>query len=304
MALAVCGPTAVGKSAAAARAAARIGGEIVNADSRQIYAGMPIGTGWPSREIMALAPHHGYGLICPAERYSAGRFVADATRTIAEISARGHVAIVVGGTGLYLEALAGSMPLDRSVADEAIKQRVQSEAALHRQSTLHAWLASLSPPAAARVPAGDSYRTLRALEAALADRDGRKFADRPALAVELRVLVIDCERSILGARIARRIEAMFESGIIEEARAIRERHADAPALTGLGYAEALAYYDGALTRSEALRAAIARTQRYAKRQQTWFRRMRGAHAIDATHLAIDDLAEAIASEARKLSAPA
>ena len=304
MALAVCGPTASGKSAAVARAAALVGGEIINADSRQIYQGTSVGTGWPDRETTALAPHHGYGVVPLWDRYNAGRFVRDAARMIERIIARNRVPILVGGTGLYIEALAGTMPLDRPVADDAIKERVRSETAFHDQSTLHAWLASLSPQAAARLPAGDAYRTTRALEAALSQRAGTNAADSLRPAIDLRIVIVDVQRAALNPRIAARTEAMFNGGLVDEALRIRERYAAAPALSGLGYAEALAYHDGAATRDEAVREAVRRTQRYARRQRMWFRRMRDARLIDATKLAADDVAEAIAREAREISLPA
>lgn len=170
-ALALCGPTASGKSELASLLAQEIGGEIVNADSRQLYAGMRIGTGWPSDEQFARAPHHGYGTLSPDDHYSAGLFVTDARAEIARIVARGRTPIVVGGTGLYIEALAGSMPLDRPYADDELRERIRFEAAVHPHAVLREWLAAIAPHAAARITAGDRYRTLRALEAALAGRE-------------------------------------------------------------------------------------------------------------------------------------
>ena len=170
-ALALCGPTASGKSELASRLAAEIGGEVVNADSRQIYAGMRIGTGWPSDEQFARAPHHGYGTIAAGDRYSAGRFVEDARATINDVIARNKLPILVGGTGLYIEALAGSMPLDRPIAGDELRARVRHEADVHPHAALRSWLEAIAPDAAARIKPGDRYRTLRAIEAALAARE-------------------------------------------------------------------------------------------------------------------------------------
>ena len=293
-ALAVCGPTASGKSELASLLAQEIGGEIVNADSRQLYACMRIGTGWPSDEQFARAPHHGYGTLPPDEQYSAGRFVADARAQIVDIAARGHVVIVVGGTGLYIEALAGSMPLDRPVADDVLRERVRHEASIHPHAALREWLASIAPDAAARITAGDRYRTLRALEAALAQRDcgvpasrGRARAQErgtadASKAIHLDIAVLELPRQQIDARIAERVRAMFEGGLVAEAQAVAGSFPGAPALTGIGYAEALAYAGGLVTRSEAIASTVKRTRAYAKRQQTWFRRLESAVRIDAS----------------------
>jgi len=296
-ALALCGPTASGKSELASRLAQEVGGEVVNADSRQIYAGTRIGTGWPSDEQLARAPHHGYGALSPDERYSAGRFVSDARAQIAGIVARGRLPIVVGGTGLYIEALAGSMPLDRPIADDALRERVRREAAVHPHAVLREWLETIAPHAAARSAAGDRYRTLRALEAALAEREDA-FESRaqergtasagPASRgrdynVRLDIVVLDVPREQLDARIGDRVRAMFERGLVAEAQAIARSFPAAPALTGIGYAEALAYAGGLASRDEAVASTIKRTRAYAKRQRTWFRRI-----ASATHIAALD----------------
>lgn len=285
---------------------------MVNADSRQIYAGMRVGTGWPSDEQLARAPHHGYGTLAPDERYSAGRFVEDARVTIAAIAARNKLAILVGGTGLYIEALAGSMPLDRPIADEELRARVRREADVHPHAALRSWLEAIAPDAAARIKPGDRYRTLRAIEAALAGRenlgDGRErpLASSPELRsgatgrhdLDLTIVVLDASPELLEARIAQRVRTMFAGGLIEEARTIRSTFGDAPALSGIGYAEALAFLDGTATRDEAVAAAIRRTRAYAKRQQTWFRRIASAQRLDAfdaqTPSALRELARGLA----------
>ena len=285
-ALALCGPTATGKSELASLLAQHVGGEVVNADSRQIYAGMRIGTGWPSDEQFARAPHHGYGTIAPSERYSAGRFVEDARATIAGITARGAIPILVGGTGLYIEALAGTMPLDRPVADDQLRTRLRAEAATHPPEVLRDWLLAIAPDAAARISPGDRYRTLRALEAALAvgeiqepsEHGGRRARGEPA---RLTVVVLEAAPAALAGQISSRVHAMFEHGLIEEALAVRREHGDAPALTGIGYAEALSYAGGTATRADAVSRTIERTRAYAKRQRTWFRRIADAVRLDA-----------------------
>ena len=283
--IAICGPTSSGKSEIAVAVAEAVGGEIVNADSRQVYRGLDVGTGVPSRELMARVPHHLFGFVDPCVRYSAGAYVHDALAAIDGIVERGRVPIVVGGTGLYVEALAGTMPLDRPVADDDVRHRVKDEALVHPQEFLHGWLERIAPSAALRVPAGDRYRTLRAMEAALMLRSAPP-ALRPELPaasrrVALRVAVLNLDEVELRRRIGARVQAMYDNGLVEEAVAVWRRCADAPALTGLGFAEALGWYRGEATRAEAVAATVARTVRYARRQRTWFRRMRGALAVDA-----------------------
>ncbi len=292
-ALCVCGPTSSGKSDAALAAAEAVGGEIVNADSRQIYAGMRIGTGWPSIEAMARVPHHLYGLIAPSERYNAVRFAADARAAIADIALRGRLPIIVGGTGFYIEALAGTMPIDRPAGGDSLRRRVLSEAQTHPHEMLREWLAALDPAAAARVPAGDRYRTLRAIEAALAARDARSEVGRepaedaaPRAEIRLTIILLRVARDELRARIARRVVEMFAAGLEEEAGSVRARWPSAPGLTSIGYAEALAIADGAATRAEAISRCTLRTSQYAARQETWFRRFRTARVTEAGDRAV------------------
>ncbi len=299
--VALCGPTSSGKSTIGMRLAQALNGEVVNADSRQVYAEMLIGTGQPDETMKRAVPHHGYCILSPAERFSAGRFLEISAPVIAQVAARGRLPVVVGGTGLYLEVLKGSMPLDRPVADAKLKERVRREAQVHQQSTLHEWLSTISPSAAARVEPRDSYRTLRALEVCLALRDapqrGRIMGGPTPAKYQTMTIVLQVDRAALQARIARRVEGMFQAGLVDEAVAVRARYGNAPGLSGLGYAEALAFYRGAATIHEAIRLTIRRTCQYAKRQQTWFARMRDALIIDATD--VQAAAEAVIRAARE-----
>jgi tRNA dimethylallyltransferase len=281
-ALAVCGPTAAGKSEAAVLVAELLGGEIVNADSRQVYRDMTIGTCAPSAASLRRVPHHLYAFVDPCRRYSAGEYVIDARSACDAIVSRGNLPIIVGGTGFYVDTLRG----------------VRAEASTHPHEALREWLAAMSPDAAAKVTPGDRYRTLRAIEGVLA----RRSVSPPdphmpiAPAPRVRVAVLAVETRELARRISSRVREMFDRGLVDEAISIAARCVDAPALTGLGYAEALGYVRGEITRDEAIRSAIARTCRYAKRQRTWFRRMRDALVVEG-----DDprrSAEAIAEFAR------
>jgi tRNA dimethylallyltransferase len=280
-ALAICGPTASGKSEAALLVAEALDGEIVNADARQVYRYMPVGTGMPSRAAMRRVPHHLFAFVDPCARYSAGAYVGDALAAIENIAARGRLPIVVGGTGFYIDVLRGAMPLDRPFGDDDVRARVRSEAAIHPHEALREWLSVLSPARARDVAAGDRYRTLRMLESVIASRGltgaaRRKGAGRTA---RLKIVVLDIDRDELACRIGRRANAMFDGGLIDEAVAVWRRCPEAPALSGLGYAEALAWHRGEARRDEAVRLTTLRTCRYAKRQRTWFRRMRDAMVV-------------------------
>ncbi|GAC1572078.1 MAG: tRNA (adenosine(37)-N6)-dimethylallyltransferase MiaA [Candidatus Elarobacter sp.] len=274
--LVLTGQTASGKSALAMELAARFDAEIVGADSRQIYRGMPIGTAAPSDADRARVAHHLVGFLDPREQYSAARFVRDALAAIDGIHARGRRAIVAGGTGFYVRALAGDVELS-PVRDEALRGRLAREARVHPVDALFDWLQALQPARAARVPPRDPYRVTRALEIALSQRGGIAAAPAqpPAPDANLRLrgigfrkLFLDIDAECLHERIERRVDAMLAAGLLEEAERIGP---DAVAADAVGYREALAYRAGWSTRDE-LRALLVRnTRRYAKRQATWFR---------------------------------
>ncbi len=292
--LILTGPTASGKSALALQLAEHFDAEIVGADSRQIYGGMEIGTAAPSAADRARVPHHLVGFLDPQERYSAARYVRDALAAIDEIHARGKRAIVVGGTGFYVRSLAGDVSLS-PVRDEALRERLAHEVRVHPTEALAEWLTSLNATLAARVPAGDPYRLTRALEIALADRDGvpvltESTADNLRVrGITYRKLYLDIDREVLAERIALRTDAMLANGLIDEAERIGP---DVVAADAVGYREALAYRAGWST-YDALRAHLARnTRRYAKRQATWFR-----VEPDLMRIAADDRAAAFAAAA-------
>lgn len=254
---------------------------------------MRIGTGWPPSEAFALVPHHGYGAIQPDAPYSAARFVGDAREQIEAVCNRGRAPIVVGGTGFYVEALTGRMLLDRPPASDAVRARLRREAAVHPPAVLHAWLSAIEPETALRISPGDRYRVVRRLETILARRAGDALTAGPAApnrAITFSLVVLTTSRDVLASRIASRVREMFAAGLVDEALRVRTRFGDAPALTGLGYREALAFADGLASQAEALAALRLRTMQYAKRQQTWFRRIH-----DAQRIASDDIEAAAAA---------
>ncbi|MBV8116513.1 MAG: tRNA (adenosine(37)-N6)-dimethylallyltransferase MiaA [Candidatus Eremiobacteraeota bacterium] len=272
--LIVAGPTASGKTPLAIELARRFDAEIVGADSRQIYRGMPIGTAAPSPEQLAAIPHHCVGLVDPCERYSAARYVGDALAAIDAIHQRGKRAIVVGGTGFYLRALVGAVELAPAY-DERLRNRLHDEARMHPPEFLHQWLALLDARRAADLDARDTYRILRGLEIALArdarERDGplRTLASEGITWI---TIALDVALTELDARIEQRCAAMLRAGFVEEAERIGEA---APAASAVGYPQALAYLRGWGTSSELRALLIRATKRYARRQRAWFRRERG-----------------------------
>jgi tRNA dimethylallyltransferase len=271
--LILTGPTASGKSALALALAERFDAELVGADSRQIYHEMPIGTAAPTPADRARVPHHLVDVLDPHERYSAARFVADALHAIDAIAARGRRAIVVGGTGFYVRALTGDVTLSPA-HDAAVRERLAREARIHPPEALAAWLAALAPARAAAIAPNDPYRITRALEVALAEREGAERGDGAAAqtlrsrGIPYRKVALTVDPAVLADRIDARVDAMLVAGLVEEAERIG---ADAVAADAVGYREALAYLAGWSTFDE-LRAHLARnTRRYAKRQATWLR---------------------------------
>ena len=268
----LAGPTSSGKTDLAIALAQELGGEIVGADSRQIYRGMPIGTAAPTAAQQQAARHHLVGFLDPRERYSAAGFVRDALAAIAGILARGKQPIVAGGTGFYIRALTGDVAL-AGARDENLRARLAREALIHPPEVMHAWLVALDPARAVALDPADRYRVARALEVALARR-----SDAAPIDVERRSLrtegipyvkaYLDVPIAQLEPRIETRVDRMLEEGLLEEA----ERLGDAVvAADAVGYPQANAYLRGHATRKELRMHLIRATRRYAKRQETWFR---------------------------------
>ena len=279
--LILAGATASGKTDLALALAERFNAEIVSADSRQIYRGMPIGTAAPTDAQRARVPHHLVAFLDPHERYSAARFVLDARRAIDDIAARGRRAIVAGGTGFYLRALAGDVVLDAAY-DPGVRSRLGAEARTHSPAFLAEWLAVLAPERAAAIAPNDPYRIARALEIALAGRDA-PIAREPlptlrAAGIPFVKLVLESEPDVLLERIERRVDAMLAAGLLEEAERVG---GDAVAADAVGYREALAFLAGWSTAAELRTQLIRSTRRYAKRQATWFRSEPGVLRVTA-----------------------
>ncbi|HTZ53498.1 MAG TPA: tRNA (adenosine(37)-N6)-dimethylallyltransferase MiaA [Candidatus Acidoferrum sp.] len=269
--LLLAGTTASGKSEAAIALARRFDAEVVGADSRQIYRDMPIGTAAPGEEQRKTIAHHLVAFLDPYERYSAARFAQDAIEAIGGIHARGRRAIVVGGTGFYLRALAGDVALAPE-HDELVRQRLAHEARAHPPAFLWDWLNTRDPRRASALDPNDTYRVLRALEVALAPQslnaDRASTATLRASQIPYVKLALDVPMDVIDARIEARADAMLASGLLDEAERIGER---AIAANAVGYPQALAYLRGWSTREELRTSIVRATRRYARRQRSWLR---------------------------------
>lgn len=273
--LVVVGPTASGKSALGAALAVALGGEIVSADSQQIYRGLDVGTAKPTPRERACAPHHLLDVAEPTDVLSAGAFARLADEAIAGIAARGRLPIVVGGTGLWVRALLQGL-VELPAADPALRAELALRAERQGRGALHAELARIDPETAAEIPPANLVRVLRALEIhALTGEKPSEVRARHAFArlrYRARVLGLAPPRAELYARVDARAKAMFERGLLDEVRALLARGLrDAPALKALGYPQAVAALDGRCSAEEAAAEVARQTRRYSKRQLTWFR---------------------------------
>ena len=272
----VTGPTASGKSALALRLAEADGGEIVNADSMQIYADLRVLTARASQADEARAPHHLYGVVDAAQAWSVGRWLHAALQTLAAVRERGRPAVVVGGTGLYFKALteglADTPPVPEAVRDAAAAAFERLGEARFREA-----LARGDPDAAQAIAPGDRQRLIRAravLEATGKPLTAWKAETRPPLSPrEWRAVVLEPPRPELYRRIDARVPQMLEQGALEEVAALVARglRPDLPAMKATGVREFAACVRGELTREEAVARVQQETRRYAKRQLTWFR---------------------------------
>ncbi|GAB3187718.1 tRNA (adenosine(37)-N6)-dimethylallyltransferase MiaA [Hydrogenophaga aquatica] len=294
--LALAGPTASGKTALALAIAQRWSCEIISVDSALVYRGMDIGTAKPSREELALVPHHLIDIRDPAQAYSAAEFVRDATRLVHEIRGRGRLPLLVGGTMLYFKALFEGLD-DMPAAQPELRALIEAEARERGWPAMHAELARLDPPTAARLAPNDSQRIGRALEVFRATGRGiSSFQTRKAQAADAPLQIDGLEgelwslephdRSWLHERIAQRFDAMLAAGFLEEVRDLRQRHhlhADLPSMRCVGYRQAwdaletAGKWDGThlsdAELAECRDRGIFATRQLAKRQLTWLRSM-------------------------------
>jgi len=270
----LAGPTAAGKTALSLRLADRLDAEVVSVDSMAVYRDLDIGTAKPSREERDRVQHHLVDLVSAAASYSVARWLADAAAAVDEIRSRGRRILFVGGTPLYLRALRdGLAPLPAE--DAQFRRRMIEDAERYGAATLHERLRAIDPASAARLHPNDLKRIIRALE--VVHNGGRTlteaFAPSPDPIVEARMMILDMPRRMLAYRIDRRVERMFESGLIDEVRKAESQPGGIgpTARQAAGYAETLDLLAGRISLEEAIRRTQQRTRQLAKRQLTWLR---------------------------------
>jgi tRNA dimethylallyltransferase len=280
------GPTGTGKSELALRLAAEFPVEIVSVDSAQVYRGLDIGSAKPDAATRAAVPHHLIDLVDANASYSAGQFVRDATIAIEQIESRGKVPLLVGGTMLYLRALMGGIAA-LPAASEAIRAGIDDDARRVGWPAMHARLAEVDAPAAARIHPNDAQRIQRALEVFAVggrpiselQRENKRPLERQFVCAALMPL----DRARLHQGLSQRFDSMMAAGLLDEVRGLFARGDltdDLPAIRAVGYRQLWAHLAGAYSLETAVERAVAATRQLAKRQMTWLRAMPNIRAVD------------------------
>ncbi len=300
------GPTASGKTGVAVELAQKLPVELISVDSALVFRDMDIGTAKPDAATLAKAPHHLIDIIAPTEAYSAAAFRHDALRLMADITARGKIPLLVGGTMLYFKALReGLSELPQS--DAAVRAELDAEIARHGIEALHKRLAEVDPETAARLAPGDTQRVQRAMEifrlagqpmSALLKRQTQHELPYDILSIAL----VPSDRAALHRRIATRFEQMLRDGLVDELRMLRDKyplHRDMTSMRCVGYRQAWEYLDGEIGEGELLEKGIAATRQLAKRQLTWLRSMPENIELDCLQ---DKLSESVQAAIRPATA--
>ena len=291
LAVAIMGPTASGKTAAALAIARDIPSEIISVDSALVYREMDIGTAKPSAEELASVPHHLIDIIEPTESYSVAQFSSDTIRLVADISARGKLPLLVGGTMMYFKGLTDGLD-DLPTADAELRARIEEEAARIGWPAMHDKLRALDPPTADRLAPNDAQRINRALE--IIELSGKPMSEllakraKTELPFELLSFALEpSDRAVLHARIATRFDQMLgqsdDQGLVAEVARLRARgdlNPTLPSMRCVGYRQAWDYLDGVIDRPALRETGIIATRQLAKRQLTWLRSMPARVVID------------------------
>jgi tRNA dimethylallyltransferase len=302
------GPTASGKTDLAIELSKVLPCELISVDSALIYRDMDIGTAKPSKALLAQFPHRLVDILDPAQSYSAADFRTDALAAMAEITARGNIPLLVGGTMLYFKALLEGLA-DMPAADAEVRAQLEAEAAAHGWQALHDQLATVDPVSAARIHPNDPQRLIRALEvfrvsgmSMTAHREQQTAQTTVAAASGRRQLpytvanlaIAPADRKVLHDRIALRFTQMLDQGFLDEVLALRSRgdlHSGLPSIRAVGYRQVWDHLDGKLTWAEMQERGIIATRQLAKRQFTWLRSWEDLHWLDS--LACDNLPRAL-----------
>ena len=295
--LAVVGPTATGKTALGVRLAKRFSGEVISADSMQIYRGLDVGTAKVTAEETCGVPHHGVDILPPEAVFSVADFTALAGRLETEIAARGHLPILVGGTGLYVQSFLYGVKFTAEKTPEGLRKQLAAELAAKGPAAMYAALQAVDPEAAAAIHPNNQVRVLRALEHFRAT--GKKLSEQKADSLPAerpyRSLILGLDfpdRAQLYRRIDLRVDRMMEQGLLAEAELVyQNRERFRTAAQAIGYKEFFPYFEGAAELAPCVEKLKQASRNYAKRQLTWFRHMDGVVWLDAS--APDAVARAI-----------
>lgn len=278
MVIVIAGPTASGKTALGVQLAKKINGEVISADSMQIYKDMTIGTAKPVPEEMEGIPHHLIDFVYPNERYSVAEFKKDAENKIEDILSRGKMPIVVGGTGLYIDALVYGIEYPEIDVDEKLRKRLLKEAETQEGlANLYEKAKKIDPDAIEKISKSDIKRITRIIE--IYESTGKtktemeKISRQNGIKYNFKVFAINMDREKLYERINLRVDLMIEAGLIKEVEELVNKYDKFPtAMQGLGYKEVVQYFNGELTKNEMIEKIKQESRRYAKRQLTWFRK--------------------------------
>jgi tRNA dimethylallyltransferase len=309
--IAILGATAVGKSALGIALAGRLGGEVVSCDSTAVYRGFDIGTDKVPHHERRGVPHHMIDVADPTEEYSAARYAREAAAAIRDVTARGRVPILVGGTGLYYRALTrGFFP--GPSRDDRLRARLERVAARRGVERLHAWLGRVDPASAARIQRRDLKRIIRALEVYLLT--GRPitthFAETvsPLADYEVAAIALRIPSDETARRVARRVDAQFEQGLLDEIRGLLASGVPPSAhpFTGLVYRQALEHLGGVRDERATRELIVRENRRYARRQLIWFRKepnLRWFHAAGEREETLEEVTRALAVMESRSDAP-
>ncbi|NLJ86423.1 MAG: tRNA (adenosine(37)-N6)-dimethylallyltransferase MiaA [Firmicutes bacterium] len=299
--LVIVGPTAVGKTQLSIEVAQRVDGEIISADSMQIYRGLDIGTAKPTEEEREGIPHHMMDIVEPWEEYSVAEYQAMVEDILQEVALRDKVPILTGGTGLYIRAVLEGFIFDGEGKDEAFRTRMQLIAETQGNEALHSRLQAIDPQTANRLHPNDLRRVIRALEVyettgVPLSRHLQMQSEQPPRHKSIKFGLMR-DRKRLYERIDARVDMMLEKGLLAEVQHLLDRGLsnESTAMQALGYKELVAYLRGEYDRQEAVRLLKRDTRRYAKRQLTWFRRDRNIIWLNLDKLSTEEAVEQITS---------
>lgn len=273
----ICGPTASGKTALSIELAKKIKGEIISADSMQIYKDMDIGTAKPTKEEMQGIQHYLLDYVSPEERYSVAQYKQDAKNAIKEILAKGKTPIIVGGTGLYVDSLIYEIEYNDIKLDEDYRKQLEKVAEDEGLEKLYNMALDIDPEAMKKISKNDKKRIMRVLEIYKATGKTKTEQEvesrKKPIEYDYKVFAINWDREILYERINKRVDIMMEQGLIDEVKNIIKKYKKTPtAMQGLGYKEVVDYINNVYTKEEVVEKIKMETRRYAKRQLTWFRK--------------------------------